>query len=84
MVIKSLNGDAPSYSSNMFTRISETNSSVLRNSDVKVRTPLLRTSAGQGCFLFRRASLWDDLQTGLKEAPTLKKFQEGLMKSSKV
>ena len=84
MVFKSLNGDAPSYMSDMFTRVSETTSRVLRNSDINLRTPMLRTSAGQGCFSFRGASLWNGLQKELKGAPTLKKFQEGLMKSCKV
>ena len=84
MVFKSLNGDAPSYMSDMFTRVSETTSRVLRNSDINLRTPMLRTSAGLGCFSFRGASLWNGLQKELKGAPTLKKFQEGLMKSCKV
>ena len=51
MVFKSLNGDALSYMSDIFTRASETTSLVLRNSDINLRTPMLRTTAGQGCFL---------------------------------
>ena len=84
MVFKSLNGDAPSYMSDMFTRVSETTSCVLLNSDKNLRTPMLRTSAGQGCFSFRGASLWNGLQNELKGAPTLRKFQEGLIKSRTV
>ena len=84
MVLKSLNGDAPSYMSDMFTRVSETTSRVLRNSDKNLRTPMLRTSAGQGCFSFIGASLWNGLQNELKGAPTLRKFQEGLIQSRTV
>ena len=84
MVFKSLNSDAPSYMSDMLTRVSETTSRALRNSNINLRTPMLRTSAGQGCFSFREASLWNGLQNELKGAPTLRKFQEGLIKSRKV
>ena len=84
MVFKSLNGDAPSYMSDMFTRVSETTSRVLRNSDINLSTPMLRTSAGQGCLSFRGASLWNGLQNELKGAPTLREFQEGLIKLRKV
>ena len=70
--------------SDMLTRVSETTSRVLRNSDINLRNPMLRTSAGQGCFSFRGASLWYGLQNELKGAPTLRKFQEGLIKSRKV
>ena len=59
MVFKSLNSDARSYMSDMFTRVSETTSPALRNSNINLRTPMLRTSAGQGCFSFRGASLWN-------------------------
>ena len=52
MVFKSLNGDAPSNMSDMFTRVSEATSRVLRNSDINLRTLMLRTSTGQGCFSF--------------------------------
>ena len=41
MVFKSLNGDAPSYMSDMLTRVSETTSRVLQNSDINLRTPML-------------------------------------------
>ena len=58
MVFKSLNGDTPSYMRAMFTRVSETTSRILRNSDIhppiNLRTPVLRTSTGQRCFSFRR------------------------------
>ena len=84
MVFKSLIGDAPSYMSDMLTRVSEKTSRVLRISDKNLRTPMLRTSAGQGCFSFRGASLWNGLQNELKGAPTLRKFQEGLIKSRTV
>ena len=84
MVFKSLNGDVPSYLSDMFTRVSETTSRVLRNSDINLRTPMLRTSAGQGCFSFRRASLWNGLLNELKGAPTLRKFQEGLINRARL
>ena len=84
MVFKSLNGDAPSYMSDIFTRVSETTSHVLHNSDIKIRTPMLKISTGQGCFSFRGASLWNGLQNKLKGVPTLRKFQEGLIRSRKV
>ena len=73
LVFKSKHGDAPSHMSDMFTKVSETTSRVLRNSDINLRTPMLRTSAGQGCFSFRGASLWNGLQNELKGSPTLRK-----------
>ena len=84
MVFKSINGYAPSYMSDMPSRVCETTSCDLGNSDINLGTSMLRTSAGQGCFSFRWASLWNGLQNELKGAPTQRKFQEGLIKSRKV
>ena len=50
MIFKSFHGNVPSYTSYICTRISETTSSELRNSDTNPRTRMLRTSAGKGVF----------------------------------
>ena len=57
MVYKSLNGLAPQYMRNLFTRNSAFNSRSLRNSATDLRLPMKTSGNGQKCFSFRGAKL---------------------------
>ena len=76
IVYKSLNGDAPSYMSDMFTKVNVSTTRSLRNSDYDLRVPFLKTTTGQRCFSYRGAKLWNGLSKKTKNTPTLKKFYE--------
>ena len=55
IVYKSLNGDAPSYMSNMFTKVKVSTTRSLRNSEYDLSAPFLRTTTGQRCFSYKGA-----------------------------
>ena len=66
IVYKSLNGDAPSYMSDMFSKVNVSTTRSLRNSDYDLRVPFLRTTTGQRCFSYQGAKLWSGLSKRLK------------------
>ena len=68
MVYKSLNGLAPQYMRNLFTRNSACNSRSLRNSATDLRLPMKTSANGQKCFSFRGAKLWNSLPAETKQA----------------
>ncbi len=74
MIFKSLNGDVPPYIKDMFTRVNESTERSLRNSEVNLRLPLLKSVGGQKCFSYRGAKLWNSLGTEIKTSPTLRAF----------
>ena len=76
IVYKSLNGDAPSYMSDMFTKVNVSTTRSLRNSDYDLRVPFLKTTTGQRCFSYRGAKLWNGLSKKTKNTPTLKNFMK--------
>ena len=76
IVYKSLNSDAPSYMSDMFTKIDVSTIRSLRNSDCDLRVPFLRTTTGQRCFSYQGAKLWNGFSKETKNTSTLKKFYE--------
>ena len=78
MVFKSLNCEVSSYMSDMFTRVSQTSSHVLQNSNANLRTPKLKTSAGRRCFSFRGVNLWNGLNDKAKSQQLLRKFEEDI------
>ena len=59
IVYKSLNGDAPSYTSAMFIKVNVSTTRSLRNSDYDLRVPFLRTSIGQRCLSYLGAKFWN-------------------------
>ena len=73
---KSLNSDAPSYMSDMFTKGNVSTTRSLRNSDDDLRVPFLRTTIGQRCFSYQGAKLWNGLFKKTKNTSTLKDFYE--------
>ena len=81
IVYKSLNGDAPSYRSDMFTKVNVSTTRSLRNLDYDLndlRVPFLRTTTGQRCFSYQGAKLWNGLSKKTKNRSTLKKFMKAI------
>ena len=48
LVFRSLKGDAPSYMNDMFTRVNNSTARSLRNAEVNLRLPLLKSAGGGG------------------------------------
>ena len=80
IVFRSLQGDAPSYMKDMFTRVNNSIARSLRNAEVDLRLPLLRSAGGQKCFSYRGAKLWNSLGTDAKNSSTLRAFKREVEK----
>ena len=78
MVYKSLNGLAPQYLFDFFTRNSTLSSHCFGNTETDFRLPLKRTSNGQKCFSYRGAKLWNSLSAESKHAPSLNIFKQSI------
>ena len=76
IVYKSLNGDAPSYMNDMFTKVNVSTTRSLRNLDYDLRVPFLFTTTGKRCFFYQGAKLWKSLSKKTKNTSTLKDFYE--------
>ena len=57
IVYKSLNGDAPSYMSDIFTKVNVSATRSLRNSDYDLRVPFLRTTTNFGMVYLKRLKI---------------------------
>ena len=75
MIFKSLHRLAPQYMGDLFTRNSQSNSHILRNTATDLRLPKKRSSNGQKCFSFRGAKLWNSLSIECKQAIKIEKFK---------
>ena len=78
MVYKSINGLAPQYMSNLFTRNSASSSRDLRNTQTDLRLPKKTSINGQKCFSFRGAKLWNSLPAETKQAPSINVFKQNI------
>ena len=78
VVYKSLNGLAPQYMHNLFTRNSTSNSRSLRNTATDLRLPKKTSANGQKCFSFRGAKLWNSLPAETKQASSIYIFKDSL------
>ena len=78
MVFKSLNGLAPQYLCNLFTRNSACASRNLRNTETDLRLPKKNSANGQKCFSFRGAKLWNSLPAESKTASSLNGFKKSI------
>ena len=67
-VYKSLHGLAPEYMQLMFTKLSENNSRLLRNTDTDLKIPRFSTSYGQRSFSYRGVTVRNKLSTEIKKA----------------
>ena len=68
MVFKSLYGDVPSCMKDIFTRVNNSTVRSLRNAEVNLRLPLLKSTGGGGqkSFAYRDAKLWNSLGTDVR------------------
>ena len=55
MVYKAINGQAPTYLSSLFNSISAVTNRMLRNSNLNLRPPRMKTKFGQNSFVYRGA-----------------------------
>ena len=74
-VFKSINGLAPTYLSTLFTRNTTREIVSLRNSETDLLLPRMKTSNGQKAFSSRGAKVWNELEQGIKLAPSLSTFK---------
>ena len=63
MVFKSLNDLAPENLGNIFSRLSELHTRVLRNTKCNLAVPKMRTAYCQKSFAFRGADTWNKLDS---------------------
>ena len=70
MVYKSLNGFAPDNLCQIFSRLSDVHSRVLRNTKCDLLIPRMRTACGQNAFAFRGVDTWNKLHSDIKLAPS--------------
>ena len=78
MVYKSINGLAPQYMSDLFTRNSACSSRNLRNTKTDLRLPRKTSANGQKCFSYRGAKLWNNLSAEIKQAPSFAVFKQNI------
>ena len=79
MVYKSLNDLAPENLGNLFSKLSDVHSRVLRNVKCNhLAVPKMRTAYGKKSFAFRGANVWNKLDSELKLAPSIQSFKTKL------
>ena len=78
IVYKSLNYDAPSFMTDMFTKANVSTTRSLRNPDYDLRVPFLRTATGQKCLSYLDAKLWNGFSIKSKNRSTLKNFVKAM------
>ena len=76
MVYKSINDLAPTYLTEMFSRISDTCKRELRNTRSDIEIPMRKSANGQTCFSYKGAKMWNCLSLESKLSPTLKTFKK--------
>ena len=79
MVFKALNGYAPQYLTELFSRNSQNSVHNLRNTSNDLKLPLMKTATGQRCFSFRGAKYWNSLSVESKKAVNLASFKASFM-----
>ena len=78
MVYKSINDLAPTYLTEMFSRLSDTNKRELRNTRSELAIPMRKSANGQKSFSYKGATMWNHLSLESKLSPTLKTFKESI------
>ena len=63
MMYKSLNDLAPENLGNLFSKLSDVHTKVLRNTKCNLAVPKMRTPYGQKSFAFRGANVWNKLDS---------------------
>ena len=75
MVYKAVNNQAPIYLTTLFNRVSSVTSRSLRNSELNIRPPRLKTKHGQNCFAYRGAMVWNSLPSDCKKANSFQSYK---------
>ena len=75
MVYKAINGQAPVYLFSLFNRTSAVTNRMLRNSNLHLRPPRMKTTFGQDSFAYREATIWNSLPIDCKTAHTSRTFE---------
>ena len=78
MVYKAINGQGPTYLSSLFNSISAVTNRMLRNSNLNLRPPRMKTKFGQSSFAYRGAKIWNSLPNDYKKANTFPTFKRKL------
>ena len=75
MVYKAMNGKAPPYLSSLFNSISTVTNRMLRNSNLNLRSPRMKTKFGQNSFAYRGATIWNSLSNDCRTTHTFPAFK---------
>ena len=78
MAFKSLNDLAPKNLGNIFSKLPDVHTRVLRNTRCNLAVPNRRTAYGQKSFAFRGANAWNKLDSEMKLAPSIQSFKSKL------
>ena len=78
MVYKAINGQAPTYLSSLFYSISAMTNRMLRNSNLNLRPPRMKTKFGQNSFAYRAAKIWDSPPNDCRKSNTFPTFKRKL------
>ena len=78
MVYKSINDLAPTYLTEMFSRLSDSSKRELRNTRSDLEIPMRKSANGQKCFSYKGATMWNRLSQESKLSPTLKTFKKSI------
>ena len=73
-----LNELAPENLSNIFHKLSDVQTMVLRDKKCNLAVPKMRTAYGQKSFAFRGAKAWNKLNSERKLAPSIQSFKSKL------
>ena len=80
MVYKSINDLAPTYLTEMLSRLSGTNKREIRNTRSCLEIPMRKSANGQKCLSYEGVTLWNCLSLESKLSPTLKTFKKSIAK----
>ena len=78
MVYKSINDLAPTYLTEMSSRLSDRSKRELRNTRSDLEIPMRKSANGQKCFSYKGATMWNCLSLESKLSPTLKTFKKSI------
>ena len=78
MVFKYLKYLAPESLGNIFSKLSDAHTRVLRNTRCNLAVPKRRTANGQKSFAFLGANVWNKLDSAVKLSPSIQSFRSKL------
>ena len=75
MVYKGVNNQSPIYLTILFNIVSSITNRSLRNSELNIRPPRLKTKHGRNCFAYRGPMVWNSLPNDWKKANSFQSFK---------